>query len=113
MVLPSGAASMACSPRWSSASASTRLSFSAIAQKVKHRIDVQHGQRKFGDHLRAKTDTAMMKEVLCKILCDNICRLTHSMFEPRIETKFWQDDEPQAQPHHPVDNGGFDAFAWI
>lgn len=28
---------------------------------------------KFGDHLRSKTPTAMVNEVLCKLICHNIC----------------------------------------
>ena len=31
---------------------------------------------KFGDSVRSKTDRAMRNEVLCKILCHNICCLT-------------------------------------
>ena len=30
-------------------------------------------KRKFGDAVRAKTDTAMRNEVLAKILCHNLC----------------------------------------
>jgi transposase len=30
---------------------------------------------KFRDHVRSKTDTAMINEVLCKIICHNICCL--------------------------------------
>ncbi|MBN8628595.1 MAG: transposase [Planctomycetes bacterium] len=30
---------------------------------------------KFRDHVRSKTDTAMINEVLCKLLCHNICCL--------------------------------------
>ena len=33
---------------------------------------------KFGDHLRSKTDTAMVNEALCKILGHNICCLIQS-----------------------------------
>jgi hypothetical protein len=44
---------------------------------------------KFGDSLRSKSDTAMVNEVLCKILCHNICCLIQSMFEMGIEASFW------------------------
>jgi transposase len=40
---------------------------------------------KFGDSLRSKTKTAQINEVLCKILCHNICVLIHEMHELRIE----------------------------
>ena len=38
-------------------------------------------KRKFGDSVRSKTDVAMANEVLCKILCHNICVLIQSMHE--------------------------------
>jgi transposase len=36
---------------------------------------------KFGDALRSKTDTALTNELLCKVLCHNICVLIQSMYE--------------------------------
>jgi transposase len=36
---------------------------------------------KFGDSLRSKTDTAMINEALCKILCHNLCCLVQSAYE--------------------------------
>jgi transposase len=47
---------------------------------------------KFRDHVRAKTDTAMTNEVLCKLLCHNICVLIQSQCELGIEPVFWQDE---------------------
>jgi hypothetical protein len=44
---------------------------------------------KFRDHVRSKTDTAMVNEVLCKILCRNICCLIQEMYELGIEPEFW------------------------
>ena len=44
---------------------------------------------KFRDHVRSKTDTAMVNEVLCKILCHNICCLIQEMYELGIEPEFW------------------------
>ena len=38
-------------------------------------------KRKFGDSLRTKTDTAMVNEVLCKVLAHNLVVLIHAMFE--------------------------------
>ena len=36
---------------------------------------------KFGDSVRSKTDTAMLNEVLAKIVCHNICCLISPMYE--------------------------------
>lgn len=43
---------------------------------------------KFGGSVRAKTPTAQVNEVLCKILCHNICVLIQSMYELGIEPIF-------------------------
>jgi len=43
---------------------------------------------KFGDSVRSKTKTAQFNEVLCKILCHNICVLIQSMFELGIKPQF-------------------------
>ena len=42
---------------------------------------------KFGDSVRSKTDTAMVNETLCKVLCHNICCLIQtrlSDLKPRL-----------------------------
>jgi transposase len=44
---------------------------------------------KFGDGLRSRTKTAQVNEALCKILCHNLCCVIQSMFELKIEAKFW------------------------
>ena len=44
---------------------------------------------KFGDHLRSKADVAMVNEVLCKIICHNICCLIQEAHELGITTEFW------------------------
>lgn len=46
-------------------------------------------KRKFGDFLRSKTDTAMVNESLCKVLCHNIVVLIHEMHELGIDPVFW------------------------
>jgi transposase len=51
-------------------------------------------KRKFGDYVRSRSDTAMMNEVLCKILCHNITCLIHSQCELGIEPVFWGDELP-------------------
>jgi transposase len=40
---------------------------------------------KFRDHVRSKTNAVMVKEVLCKIICHNICCLIHEVHELGIE----------------------------
>ena len=46
-------------------------------------------KRKFGSSVRAKTPTAQVNEVLCKILCHNICVLIESICELGLEPTFW------------------------
>lgn len=45
-------------------------------------------KRKFGDRVRGKTETARVNEVLCKVLCHNICCLIQSIYELGIEVDF-------------------------
>ena len=62
-------------------------------------------KRKFGDAVRSKTDTAMMNEVLCKIICHNLACVIQEWHELGINPRDWmpnwkpavepQDDEPQ------------------
>jgi hypothetical protein len=47
----------------------------------------------FGDALRSKTDTAMVNEALCKILCHNIVVLIHEIHEVGIAPTFWKQAE--------------------
>lgn len=51
---------------------------------------------KFGEHIRSRTETAMVNELLCKILCHNICVVIQSMYELGIEPTFWA-ETPFAQ----------------
>jgi transposase len=46
---------------------------------------------KFGERLRSKTTTAQTNEVLCKVLCHNLCCLIQSIYELGIEPTFWTD----------------------
>lgn len=45
-------------------------------------------KRKFGDSVRSKGDVAMKNEVLCKILCHNICCCISAWYELDIEPVF-------------------------
>jgi transposase len=53
---------------------------------------------KFSDHVRSKTDLAMKNEVLCKVLCHNICCLIHAMYELGISPLFGDDAAAQNVP---------------
>lgn len=45
---------------------------------------------KLRDHLRSKTPAAMINEVLCKIICHNICVLIQEVNEHQIDIAFWR-----------------------
>ena len=47
---------------------------------------------KFRDHVRSKTDDAMKNEVLCKLLCHNICCVIQAHCELGIEPVFWKNE---------------------
>jgi hypothetical protein len=44
---------------------------------------------KFGERLRAKSATGQVNEVLCKVLCHNLCCVIQSAYELGIEPTFW------------------------
>ena len=44
---------------------------------------------KFGDAVRSKTEVAAKNEVLCKVLCHNICCLISAMYELGMESESW------------------------
>lgn len=48
---------------------------------------------KFGDSVRSKTDVAMKNEVLCKLLCHNLCCLIQEQEELGIAPIFWPEQE--------------------
>jgi hypothetical protein len=39
--------------------------------------------------VRSKTEVAQTNEVLCKLLCHNLCCLVHALYELGIEATFW------------------------
>jgi transposase len=45
----------------------------------------------FRDHVRSKTDAAMVNEVLCKLIAHNLCVVIQSQCELGIEATFWND----------------------
>jgi transposase len=48
-------------------------------------------KRKFGPDVRRKTDTAMVNEVLCKLVAHNLCVLIHESHELGVDPVFWTD----------------------
>lgn len=46
---------------------------------------------KFGERLRSKSATGQVNEVLCKILCHNVCCLIQSIYELGVEPSFWNE----------------------
>jgi hypothetical protein len=47
---------------------------------------------KFGAAVRSKLPDAQVNEVLCKILCHNLCCLIQSSYELGIDASFWADE---------------------
>jgi transposase len=62
---------------------------------------------KFGANVRAKTPIAQVNEVLCKILCHNICVLIQSIVELGIEATFWTFDTKEPVVPKVLSNVGF------
>jgi transposase len=46
--------------------------------------------------LRSKKEVAQVNEVLCKVLCHNLCVLIQSIYELGIEVEFWPDEKKVA-----------------
>jgi transposase len=59
---------------------------------------------KFGERLRSKTLTAQVNEVLCKVLCHNICCVIQSIYELGIDADF--SEQIALPPTHPTLEGG-------
>jgi transposase len=49
---------------------------------------------KFGGAVRSQTPVAQMNEVLCKVVCHNLCVLVQSIYELGIAPTFWQNQLP-------------------
>ncbi len=73
---------------------------------------------KFGDHLRSKTDAAMINEALAKVLCHNLCCLIQSHYELGIAPVFWGKEAAEVEPFdvEPIDEPTetpIDAYDWL
>ena len=44
---------------------------------------------KFGSAVRSKKPVAQFNEILCKVICHNLCVLIQSIYELGIEPTFW------------------------
>ena len=62
---------------------------------------------KFGASVRSKLPIAQVNEVLCKVLCHNICVLIQSIYELGLEPLFWTFDTKEAVVPKVLSNGGF------
>lgn len=45
---------------------------------------------KFGGRIRSKTTVAQTNEILCKVLCHNLCCLVSAFYELGVEAEFWK-----------------------
>jgi hypothetical protein len=46
---------------------------------------------KFGERLKSTTTIAQTNEVLCKILCYNLCCVIQSTYELGFKSNFWDE----------------------
>lgn len=51
---------------------------------------------KFGEGLRSRTRRAQFNELLCKVLCHNICVTIQAYYELGIEPRFWDQSDREA-----------------
>ena len=59
---------------------------------------------KFGGSVRSKSPIAQVNEVLCKILCHNICVLIQSIYELGLEPTFWTSEAKTAVAPKVIEN---------
>jgi transposase len=68
----------------------------AFLQKFHQRSNIESTvsmiKAKFGDSVRSKSEVAAKNEVLCKVLCHNICCLISAMYELGIEPLLGEND---------------------
>ncbi len=62
---------------------------------------------KFGASVRSRTPTAQVNEVLCKVLCHNICVLIASIYELGIAPTFWTFEAKEPSAPKVLQNGHF------
>ena len=62
---------------------------------------------KFGGSVRSKSPVAQVNEVLCKVLCHNICVLIQSIYELALEPTFWTFDAKEPVAPKAIENWEF------
>jgi transposase len=62
---------------------------------------------KFGSSVRSKSAVAQVNEVLCKVLCHNICVLIQSIYELGLEPTFWTFEAKEPVAPKLLENTGF------
>ncbi|MFH1032529.1 MAG: hypothetical protein V1767_08225 [Chloroflexota bacterium] len=62
---------------------------------------------KFGASVKAKMPIAQVNEVLCKVLCHNICVLIQSIYELGLEPTFWTSEAKMAVAPKVLENYDF------
>jgi len=62
---------------------------------------------KFGGSVRSKSPVAQVNEVLCKVLCHNICVLIQSIYELGLEPTFWTFEVKEPVAPKAIENWGF------
>jgi len=67
-----------------------------LADGNSDQLDHLRHQRKFGDSVMSKTDTAMVNEVLGKLICHNSTCLIQEQETLGIMPIFWKDESEQA-----------------
>ncbi len=62
---------------------------------------------KFGSSVRSKSPVAQVNEVLCKVLCHNICVLIQSIYELGLEPTFWTFEAKEPVAPKAIENWEF------
>jgi len=57
---------------------------------------------KFGAFVRSKSPVAQVNEVLCKVLCHNLCCLVGAFYEFGIAAEFWRDGSQTLKQERPA-----------
>ena len=70
-------------------------------------------KRKHGPSVVSRSETGMVNEVLCKILCHNLGCLIPSVHELGITATVWGEDEAEAEPESVAVAAPVEAGDWV